>query len=321
MSGTSVSRLPNKAELLHAQALDWLDRRDRSTWTEDDQAAFDVWLNDDPMHRISYWRVESVWNHTDRLIALRLPETQRWKGAAILRVAAATVLAAALSLGAWLYLSRPVGTIYTTNVGDRETVVLADKTQIELNTDTSMRVVDSPDDREIWLQKGEAFFQVTHERTRPLTVYVGEQRITDIGTKFDVLHDAGGTKILVVEGRIGVGGVNAPKFAHSLILSRGDVAIVAKGRTSKMRVSALELSSALGWRRGVLVFDNTPLSDAIQQIAHYSPAKIAVPDSKIARLPLTGTVSATDTEEFLRMVRTVFGLHEQKLGDETVISR
>jgi transmembrane sensor len=69
------------------------------------------------------------------------------------------------------------------------------------------------------------------------------------------------------------------------------------------------------------VFDNTPLSEAVRQLYRYHQTRISLADSTIARLPITGTLSATEPMEFLRMIQTVFGLHEQRANGAIVISR
>jgi len=49
---------------------DWLARRDTGTWSEADQAAFDRWLNESPLHRVAFLRLENIWENSRRLKAL-----------------------------------------------------------------------------------------------------------------------------------------------------------------------------------------------------------------------------------------------------------
>lgn len=314
-------RTQNKSREIDASAAAWLDRRDRGNWSSDDQAALEAWLNESPVHRITYWRMEAAWERTNRLVALRPTSTRQWKQPYFLQIAATLVLAAVVGSSFWNNLSQPAGTIYTTSIGGHESVILADGSRIELNTDTAVRVLDTTKERKVWLQKGEAYFHVTHNAARPFMVFVGDRRVTDIGTKFDIRQEADHLAVSVVEGKVSFGAADTHQDSRALVMSQGDVVVATAEQMAMTRKSASELSNELSWRRGVLVFDNTPLFEAAQKINRYNRVRIVVANAEIGRLPITGTLSATDPVQFLRMVQTVFGLHEKNVNGEIVISQ
>lgn len=321
MSESQKRRAQSKAKDADASAAAWLDKRDRGGWTEEDEAAFEAWLDEEPIHRIAYWRMEETWERTERLAALNLPRAQAWKGPSLFRIAAVLALVIAAATASWTYHARPRGANYATSIGGRETIMLADGTSIELNTDSAVRVLDTTVERKIWLEKGEAFFKVTHDAKRPLTVYVDERRITDLGTQFDVHSETGRLEVAVVEGRVRFEAGQAQSAEAPVVLGRGDVALATADKMFRSQRAESELARELSWRRGVLVFDSTPLSEAVRQLNRYNQTRIALADSAIGQLPITGTLSATEPMEFLRMVQTVFGLHEQRVNGAIVISR
>ncbi len=57
-------------EHIQRTAADWLARRVGETWTQQDEAEFDSWIDADVAHRIQYLRVEATWQHAGRLKAL-----------------------------------------------------------------------------------------------------------------------------------------------------------------------------------------------------------------------------------------------------------
>lgn len=318
MSQSVMRRAGSRAQAVDASAAQWLDKRDRGAWTDEDEAKFEAWLDEDPIHRIVYWRMEETWDRTQRLAALNLPRAQGWKAPSFFRIAAVLAFVVAAAAASWTYQARPKGAEYATSIGGRETIMLADGTSIELNTASAVRVLDTTAQRKIWLEKGEAFFKVTHDAKRPLTVYAGARRITDLGTEFDVRRETGNLEVAVVEGRVRL---EADKAQGAHVLRRGDVALATAGKTIMSRRRASELARELSWRRGVLVFDNTPLAEAVAQFNRYNQARIALADPALGRLPITGTLSATEPMEFLRMVQTVFGLHAQRANGAIEISR
>src|SRR5262245_8907083 len=70
---------------IDAAAGDWFARRDSGAWTDEDQRLFDRWLNESPLNRVAYLRVEHVWERAERLRALSagtpantVPPPGRW---------------------------------------------------------------------------------------------------------------------------------------------------------------------------------------------------------------------------------------------------
>lgn len=311
--------LQTRAEEVDAATAAWLDKRDCGNWSEGDEAAFAAWLDADPIHRITYWRMEAAWARTERLTALRPTQPPRRNSFAFFRAAAAAVTISAIAAGAWFAIPHETGVTYATSIGGHESIVLADGSRIELNTDSAIRLADTAHARNIWLEKGEAYLQVTHDASRPLTVFAGTRRIVDLGTKFVVKRGTDRLEVAVLEGRVSLDAGDTPNTKMTT-LNKGETAIASTSGVSIHRRTTSELSDELGWRRGVIVFDNTPLGEAAEQVSRYNAVKVTVTDAAIARLPVTGTVSSTDPKEFLRMARVVFGLRAEKVNGKYVIS-
>ncbi len=69
-------------------AADWLARRDRGDWSDDDHARLADWLAADTAHRVAFLRLEAAWAETGRLKALAagqlqppLPARGQWSSA------------------------------------------------------------------------------------------------------------------------------------------------------------------------------------------------------------------------------------------------
>ncbi len=194
------------ADDIEQEAALWIDRRDRGDWTPQDQRQLDAWLAQSMTHSIAFWRLNAAWKRTERLAALR-PRVSRsanpfWREqikTGLARSAMALVVASLLGGGAF-YFSRPEQRSYATPVGGREILSLADGSQIELNTDTALRISGKSGERKVWLDRGEAYFQIKHDAAHPFMVAVSNRRVVDLGTKFSVRADAGRTEIALTEG-------------------------------------------------------------------------------------------------------------------------
>jgi transmembrane sensor len=314
-----------KAESVQSSASTWLERREHGDWSGRDQQEFDLWLAVSPAHTIAYLRVEDVWNRANRLRALNHPERnraaifRRWTFLArIAAVAAVVVLVGAASV---IYLLTPRDTIYTTEVGQRENLLLADGSQIELNTDTALRISAGGGNKTITLEKGEAYFDVKHDAKRPFVVRVGGGRVIDLGTRFLVRQSSNRIKVAVFEGRARFDLAESGIRTRSAVLVPGEVAVAAAGRMSVTKPAPQVLVDDLAWRRSELVFHFTSLADAAAEFNRYNQKKLIVQDSEIARLEIGGTFGMHDVTGFSRQVRHLLGIRADDRGAEIVLSR
>jgi transmembrane sensor len=311
---------------IQTAAADWLLERREGPWPEDRQKAFDAWMQQSLAHRIAYWRLDAAWGRADLLSAMRRPAFQRpqaiqrkiWPH--ILRAcAAAAVIAAIAGTTQWFETAKTAEKTYATAIGERERLTLADGSQIELNTDTSLRAEITPSERRIWLDKGEVYFEVKHNEKKPFVVMAGDHRITDIGTKFVVRRDKSAFKVAVLDGIVRLedsAARQAPK-----ILTKGEVAVASANKTSVTRQSPRALADAMGWQRGVLVFDHTALADVAREFNRYSTTKVVISDPKTAALTIDGTFPSNDARAFMRLAQAVLGLTVDDRGNEIVISK
>lgn len=80
---------------------------------------------------------------------------------------AGVILALALGLGAISVWPMVVGRAYQTELGEQHFVRLADRSRVQLDTDSRIRVKLSSGKRAIELVYGRAFFNVAHDPTGP----------------------------------------------------------------------------------------------------------------------------------------------------------
>jgi len=329
MSGTdSVAPQEFDAHGIGMQAAAWIQRRDFDDWTQADEAALDAWLNESPAHRVTFVRLDFGWQRTTRLAALKRPESTAVRpecGRPALsttgRVAVAILMVAGVAAGGYWY-ARDLGrTTYATPVGAHEILTLKDGSQIELNTDTVLRMASRDGRREVWLEKGEAYFQVVHDPLHPFVVFADKRRIVDVGTRFVVRRNAGKLRVAVVEGGVELyaSDTNAPSAAKKL--TAGDVAVADASSISVLKAPVRTLNEELGWRRGVLVFHRTSLIDAAAQINRYGGKKLIIADPRIGHLMIGGTFQISNVMAFAEAAQDSFGVHIEDRGDEIVISR
>jgi len=313
------------ATVAEDQAAIWIGRQDHKSWSASDQKELDAWLEQSLVNSIAYWRINAAWKRTERLAALRptvkgpvaAPDLVRLRALAK-RTAAVTAVAALIG-GGTLYLRQPAERTYATPVGGREILTLADGSQIELNTDTVLRISGGAGQRKVTLDQGEAYFQIKHDSAHPFVVSVGSRRVVDIGTKFSIRKSAQDFEVALTEGsaRIESSGLRQER---SITLKPGDVVIATGASLSVKKTSLRALENRLGWRRGVLIFSSTTLGDAAAQFNRYARTKLIV-SGPAAQLKIDGTFVANDVAGFAAVSRHILHLKTHQNEDEIVISR
>jgi len=313
----------NAADAIRAEAAAWLVKRGENCG-EAEQAALDRWIAQSVAHRVAYLRLDAAWSSADRLAALRPPAEEEPAPKRLLpllmRVAAVVGVASVLGVAAMHSFAPPPERSFSTRIGGRETVSFADGSKIELNTDTLIRARMTTRSREIWLEKGEAYFSIKHDRAHPFTVMVEGHRVTDLGTKFFIRREGARVEVGLVQGRARVEN-RSIMASQSALLAPGDVVTATDDSMSMEKKPVAELDDALAWRRGMLVFHRVPLGQVAAEYNRYNRVKIVIADAEVARRPITATVPVNDLAAFTRMAENFFGLHVARNGDEIVVTR
>jgi transmembrane sensor len=317
-----MNRPAPEANGIDNEAASWIERRHFGPWSESDAAGFDAWLRQSIEHRVAYLRLNANWKRAKRLAALSpvQPDIKATRAAPFLmKIAAGFVVLALAGSGSAYFLAQPRDRIFSTPVGGHETVTFSDGTRVELNTNTVLRVRMTTDQRAVWLERGEAFFEVKHDPVHPFVVMIGNRRITDLGTKFTVHREKRKMEVAVVQGKVWFD--DPGKTADDgTLLTPGDVAVATPRGLSVTRKSLQALTAELNWRQGLLVFDKTALSDVAAAFNRYNRMKLIVKDPAAARVLVGGTFRANDVEDFARLAETVLGLHVKHSRDGIVIS-
>ena len=311
---------------IRARAAEWVIQGGREDWSESNRVELEAWLGESPAHMVAYLRAGAAWSRADRLGALRaLPPKEdghsrlrisRFFGKAIAALAILIISGAGIAF----YLFGPHQTIYSTALGAHRSITLADGSQIELDTDTSIKATVTPHEKRISLDRGEAYFQVKHDASRPFIVLAGDHRLIDLGTKFLVRREANDLQVTVLEGRVRLEAVSGNP-QHTATLIAGDMAIATANGIWTQRESASQLTNELSWRHGMLIFDNTTLADAVTEFNRYNREKLVVVGANAERMTIDGRFRTDDVVSFARAVRVLLGLRTEGQGDEMVISR
>lgn len=317
-----TAQLSNADIEVRATAL--LRKQHFEEWAASDEEQLASWLAESSRHSAAYWRLKAAWDQTERLAALRPGPLRRSTSytpaslSLLSKAIAAAAVVAVIGTAAVLW-NVSGGQSYATGVGGRTTIRLADGSELDLGTDTAIRTDFRPKRRAVDVLKGEVFFRVTHNANRPFVVRAAGHRVIDLGTEFLVRTSSKRLEVALISGEAKVETDGLWSQKHSAVLHPGDVALATASSFDVTRKSNSELSDELAWRRGVVVFHNTRLDDAIAEFNRYNDVKLVAATPGIAALTINGTFRTNGFEQFARVTRDVFGLRVEHGTDSIVL--
>jgi len=319
------------------RAASWVLAREQDGWSDQDQAALDAWLEESDLNKAAYWRLEHSWRQADRIAALGgdRPATPRrrtfvprlglgtWGSLAALAASVAAIVGMGSHGGHRdMAGADSVATAtFATEVGGHRLLGLSDGSRVELNTDTKVRTAIGGGRRAVWLDRGEAFFEVAHRDGLPFVVHAGSREITVLGTKFSVRRVGDKVTVWVREGRVRVDNVEHASAARSSIVTTGGVALSDGAATLITAASPERVEQALSWRDGMLGFDHERLGDIALEFNRYNRKKIIIDDAAAANIRIGGTFPASEPRAFARLLRDAYGLEVAETDTEIKIQK
>jgi transmembrane sensor len=305
-----------------AAAAAWLARHDSSRWTSEDELALQTWLGESTAHRLAWLRMSAVWQTADDIEDLPVaPREHSFERSpmpvqSVVRrsthIGASMVLATSLAIGlVWFGIHQSTNIEqYRTAIGSQEAVTLADGSRITLNTRTRARASITERERSVWLDEGEAYFEVQHDPTRPFVVTAGSDRVTVLGTKFSVRHEDNRTQVTVIEGRVRLDRAGAgakDTVAAPTLMTSNEAALSQSGGVLVIAKTADQVQRDLSWREGRLVFDQMTLGEIAAEFNRYNRKQMVV-EGDAVEVRLGGSFDAHNVEVFARLVHEGFGL-------------
>ncbi len=319
-------------ETMRQQAAAWFARLRADDVSERDRLQWQAWLAQDPRHRQAYARLETLWSSLGdyaplpevgihvRAAARGLDRPPRMRP---LRWSALAALALVAVLLAALVLRSPTGATvsFATTVGERRSLQLSDGTRVDLDTSSALHVQYDQDERRIILDRGRAFFRVAHEQ-RPLRVLAESSSVRAVGTQFEVSRQTGVIDVALFEGRVELQSTKANGNPDVLLatLDPGQKARIAGNQISISR-DPVQAGGLPDWLSGRLVFEDTPLSDAIREFNRYSTQPLLLQEPVLGKKRISGVFRSESPDGFLEALHEVYGIHSQRTSSGAYLLR
>lgn len=293
--------LPTRRDLEHALLLIVRQHGGSDATAAAASAELERWRQADPAHERAYRAAWRSWEASEAAglreeVALPAHHPEKRRRQALAGLAVAALLFVLGGAGRWYWQLPLHEEVLATGRGQMRTVRLPDGSELDLDARTRATVAYYRDRREVRLEGGEIRCRVQADSGRPFTVFTDWGRARVLGTVFSVAARYGRMRVAVAEGRVGVAG-NEPAAAAIELVAGQTVQADAGGPGP---VGAIRPGDVAAWREGWLVFDDTPLGEAVARWNEYRPAPLTLADDPSLRhLRLTGSFALRDADAFV----------------------
>jgi transmembrane sensor len=341
--------MTERSETIDEEAVQWVVRLGSDQRTRADEDAFRTWLEQDHAHAHAFADCMALWDGVRDLAAteeaheilkpFRAPAgiRCRFNRRAVMFGGLGAALAVAAGVVVPIVLSGEE--TFKTAPGKQKRVQLADGSEVLLNTDSKLRVKFVASERCLFLDRGQAFFQVAKDKTRPFRVFVGNDEVRAIGTAFEVRRIGDSVQVTLEEGRVAIyrGGdvVFLPRAAapspraasgHSALpsayepaaeLAPGEQAMLAAGEPVEIRQVDLRKSQA--WRYGRMILDDAPLGETVADLNRYGGVQIILADPKLKNIRVSGVFHTGRPEDFVEAVTAAFPVEIERQDESAIV--
>jgi transmembrane sensor len=337
-------------------AADWVTRCDAGL-TAAEQQIFQDWLGADARHADAFDRLSEAWAVFDRAqqggvvsaVLAGLEKRARQRRARRLQ---AGVAAALLVSAGFFFAFQGLGPgaagngrsqLAAPQIAFDPIRKLPDGSVVELKEGAEIEVAYSAEARRVRMVRGEAYFRVEKDKSRPFYVEANGVQVRAVGTAFSVQMQAAAVEVVVKEGAVDVGhsspasGDQGPvrvdagkRIVMSLIRLRPALkaaspppagAVDSAEPAQPMTMTEEELETRLAWRLPRLEFEGMPLADAVALLNRHNALQITLADPSVGALRISGNFRADNPEGFIRIAEQSLELVAEQGSTHQVVLR
>jgi transmembrane sensor len=208
---------------------------------------------------------------------------------------------------------------YTTAVGQRDSVTLADGSRVMLGPDSRLTV---PADYGVTTRtvalRGDGYFDVHHDSATPFVVHAGDAVIEDIGTKFTIESDAlDTTTVSVLAGSVRLRARDSATATGAILLAGDRGSVTAEGAV--LAAPHTVGADDAAWTTGRLVFRDASLVRVAGELRRWYGVNIRIADSALANRHLTNTFNGESIDQVLKTIGLTLDARVERQGDAVTI--
>jgi len=228
------------------------------------------------------------------------------------RVAAALVFVI-LGITGWRYGNIFLMETHSTKIGEQADIILDDGSHLELNTNSKIRVDLQQHRRIVYLQRGEVFFNVARDETRPFFVVTTGGLVRVLGTKFNIRQIGTTSDVTVLAGSVAVkdyghlASITDNRMVPDATLAPGQEFVLGDDGMKNVAFPA-DSATVFAWRDRKLIYNGESFKTLVQDINRYFPAEIRIGDPALDNIKVVAILKIESQAATLEALEAAFNV-------------
>ncbi len=207
--------------------------------------------------------------------------------------------------------------------GGQYQVNLPDGTRVWLNAASSLKFplnFAGLKERKVEL-KGEAYFEVEKDASKPFIVQSDQQTVQVLGTHFNInsYEDESETKTTLLEGAVKVTAMRAKKPAQAF-LKPGQQARINSASTH-VNVIRVDPMVEIAWKNGQFFFENESIENIMKQISRWYDVEVIYEDDLAGKTVWGSVTRYTNVSKVLSILELTGGIHFKVEGRRIIVHK
>jgi ferric-dicitrate binding protein FerR (iron transport regulator) len=234
------------------------------------------------------------------------------------RIAAILVMGLIIASGVF-FAVRMTGSERVMAKNEPVETTLSDGTRVTLNRYSVLRFKKTfrEDQRRADL-KGEAFFEVAEDPSRPFRIHAGKALVEVLGTRFnvDAYRDQSAVLIAVESGLVALSPRKDPQ--EQIVLRAGNSGTYNR-KNKQLELDRNADPNLIAWKTKELYFDSTPLKEVVDLVNEVYNTHLVIKDPSLAGCPITVTFKQQSLESVLHVLERTLDLKITRDGERIIL--
>jgi len=198
-------------------------------------------------------------------------------------------------------------------------IELPDGSMVTLNGNTKLSYTKSfgKRQRKVMLD-GEAFFNVSADKSKPFRIFAGNACVKVLGTSFNVnsRKNLNQVEVYVASGVVELSEIENQN--NRVVLHKGNIGLIDN---KDILLENAENANSIAWKTNALTFHGTRLTEVIQVLNEMYHVKIIINDPGVDKQQISGSYQGDPLNEILEVICLQNHLSIAKSADTIYLSR
>ncbi len=207
---------------------------------------------------------------------------------------------------------------YAIAKGSQQTVSLADGSQLIIDSNAKLSVAEGWGRRQVTLEQGSVFFEVTPNKQKPFVIESGTSRITVLGTRFHIYRKGDLIEVTVASGQVNVQDDHAAATPNlNINLSANQRATIDHGAFDLNKsVDHIEVQSVKNSiENDKIQFKQKSLEYVVTRMSDYYNQNVTILNNQHRNIKISGALSKDDFDAYIAILAQLTGFKIERNAD------